>query len=97
MQKHPKKFIRNDEITGNFQLNLVKSQEICKLEYNNVLQLCGKNVLSDNAAKKKESFYVARNANVTFSDIQLTTNGISSASGSGLKAAWNKLKDVFPF
>ena len=42
-------------------------------------------------------FYVARNADVTFSDIQLTTNGVSSASGSGLKAAWNKLKDVFPF
>ena len=42
-------------------------------------------------------FYVARNANVTFSDIQLTTNGVFSASGSGLKAVWNKVKDLFPF
>lgn len=41
-------------------------------------------------------FYVARNANVTFSDIQLTTNGVFSASGSGLKAVWNKVKDHFP-
>ena len=42
-------------------------------------------------------FYAARNANVTFSDIQLTTSGVSSASGSRLKAAWNRIVSVFPF
>ena len=42
-------------------------------------------------------FYVARNANVTFSDIQLTTNGVSAASGSGLKAAWEKITSLFSF
>ena len=26
-----------------------------------------------------------------------TTNGVFSASGSGLKAVWNKVKDLFPF
>lgn len=40
-------------------------------------------------------FYVARNANVTFSDVQLTTSGVSS--GSGLKAAWKKLAGIFSF
>ena len=40
-------------------------------------------------------FYVARNADVTFSDVQLTTSGISS--GSPLKAAWNRIVSIFPF
>ena len=40
-------------------------------------------------------FYVARNANVTFSDVKLETNGVSSSSG--LKACWNKLKDLIQF
>ena len=40
-------------------------------------------------------FYVARNANVTFSDVQLTTSGVSS--GSPLKAAWNRIVSIFPF
>ena len=40
-------------------------------------------------------FYVARNASVTFSDVQLTTSGISS--GSPLKTAWNRIVSIFPF
>ena len=40
-------------------------------------------------------FYVARNANVTFSDVQLTTSGVSS--GSPLKTAWNRIVSIFPF
>ena len=40
-------------------------------------------------------FYVARNASVTFSDVQLTTSGVSS--GSPLKAAWNRIVSIFPF
>ena len=40
-------------------------------------------------------FYVARNANVTFSDVQLTTSGVSA--GSPLKAAWNRIVSIFPF
>jgi hypothetical protein len=40
-------------------------------------------------------FYVARNASVTFSDVQLTTSGVSS--GSPLKTAWNRIVSIFPF
>ena len=42
-------------------------------------------------------FYAARNANITFSDIQLTTSGVSSASGSCLKTAWNHIVSIFTF
>lgn len=42
-------------------------------------------------------FYVARNANVTFSDVQLETNGVSVASGSGLSGCWNKLLSALNF
>ena len=37
-QKNPKKFISNAEIARDLQLNLVKLQESCKLEYNIVSQ-----------------------------------------------------------
>ena len=40
-------------------------------------------------------FYVARNASVTFSNVQLTTSGVSS--GSPLKTAWNRIVSIFPF
>lgn len=40
-------------------------------------------------------FYIARNANVIFSDVQLTTSGVSS--GSPLKTAWNRIVSIFPF
>ena len=47
-------------------------------------------------------FYVARNANVTFSDVQLVTSGVSAPSTgntvrSGLADCWERIKSLLPF